>query len=143
MALYHSWRLRTRIGRRGAALFVLGFVFIMRGFGYIADPPLPRDTEIGSHVVLAQIMPISAWGVVWMFVGLLAVVQAFAVRKDWHAFAAVHGISLAWAVGMGLAYLELGGNRWVSPATWFLIVAWVQIIAGWPEYEGMTRSFRR
>jgi hypothetical protein len=88
-------------------------------------------------------MPFKSWGVLWIIVGCLAIAQSVAKKKDWHAFSAVQGITFAWAAGLTASYIFSGGNRWVGALTWGLVLVFVQVIAGWPEFQGMTKSWKR
>ncbi|HEX5596100.1 MAG TPA: hypothetical protein VFX61_08830 [Micromonosporaceae bacterium] len=125
-------RLTRRLGRRGALLTLKGTIAVLYGYGQIVQPlPNPR----GLHLLL-KLMPIDAWGGVWIAAGVTALVCAWLPpRRDWPGFLAVWLIGSAWAMAYLVAWWPLDEypRGWV-PAAIFGAFGFVCLVAiGWDE----------
>lgn len=124
------------LGRRGAVLALLGFIYALVGFAYLTVPLAPSQRE--SWRVLLAVAPQPAWGTVWLTVGVVAVVTAAFARRyaaaDTFGYGCLAGISTAWCAGYGAAAVAFGVERaWLGVAVWSAMVAMLLIVAGWPE----------
>jgi PAS domain S-box-containing protein len=92
-----------------------------------------------AYSVLASVVPLAVWAVVWCVTGVLCLVQVF-MRSDRIAFAAATALLLLY----GLIYLVstvTGDNPrgWVQGSVWLAFGGWIALIATWPEAVGVTR----
>lgn len=104
---------RSRLGRRGVPLLLLGTGQVCWGIGYVAAPSTDREGMVG----LLAVMPLCGWALVWMAAGAVALVGAF-LREGpdrWGFIAAVMP-PLVWA--LGYAYAGIGGY----PRAWFVFL---------------------
>lgn len=97
--LRHFWGLRPW-RRHGLILMVAGLMYILVGFAYILAGPNP--TRNASLVVLLSIAPLSFWGGVFIFCGLLSMISSRwpPFTETW-GYMVLTGVSLGW----GSAYL--------------------------------------
>lgn len=87
--------MQRRVGRRGAVLLILAFVDFGVGWSYIL--PTDETLRMQSNLFRAQIMPLWAWGVVWVAVGIACFVGAFRRYDDGVGFIPAVGLKLGWA----------------------------------------------
>lgn len=127
-------RIRS-VGRRGAYLIAQGVLYLFYGYA------LASLGSASYAAILTLLAPIRIWGMVWMFVGLLALVTA--VFPSWRkvhfepvAFAALMALATVWSVGILLVYL-LPGPQGDAPALVALLFASLMastaVVAGWKE----------
>lgn len=124
-------RAGRRIGRRGATLLFVGLLGAVLAASLCFIPPDQAATP--AYVMLAQLMPLQAWGVLWGLLAGVCWVQAF-MRQDRVAFAAS---TLMWWM-FGVAYIlgfltGVNDRGWVGGGIWILFGAWLNLIATWPE----------
>lgn len=124
-------RLFHRIGRRGAALL---FFFILDFFnGWSLLDPLPESRQSHGTQWLASVLPLEAWGAIWLFVGLLCLIGAL-IRTDVVAWVAAMSIKVMWGLLWLLGWMLDGVERgWVFAAFWLALAALVALLAGWAE----------
>ena len=124
-------RLGRALGRRGAILLCYGVVWAIIGYGQITAP----QPDLRGLRLLLQIMPLAAWGWLWVASGLIAVVSAWLPQgRDWPGFLALPLMVLPWAASYLLAWI-LGDfpRGWVAAVVWGAIAAPVLVVAGWRE----------
>lgn len=120
------------VGRRGAVLAYLALVDLL--FALSLCRPGPAATRTPATRFLADLAPLSAWGVLWLVVGVLCLAGAFVHRVDRAAFAAAAGIKTLWGGVFLFGWLAGEITRgWVSAVVWLGLAALVVILAGWPE----------
>ena len=124
-------RLGGALGRRGAILLCYGIVWAIIGYGQITSPA----PDLRGLRLLLQMMPLDAWGWLWVISGLIAIVSAWLPQgKDWPGFLALPLMVLPWAVSYLLAWIIGDFPRgWVATVVWGAIAAPVLVVAGWRE----------
>lgn len=125
---------RKRIGRRGVFLLFLGLLDILYGWSMLVTPLTPG---IALHLVL----PIEAWGWVWIGTGIFLIPGAF-MRADRFFFAAASFLKAAWAGAWVSVWWQdpLIPRAWVSVAIWAAFAGVVLVVSTWPEViSGATR----
>jgi hypothetical protein len=127
--------LRAHLGRRGAFLLLISAAWLLLGVAYLTTGTATRP----GLVLPLALMPIEAWGVVWVVCGLAGAISAFlrGPGQDTVGFLAVEAIATVW----GLSYL--GGwligsysRGWITGAIFLTVSGAVIIAAGWAEPEG-------
>lgn len=94
-------RLVERIGRRGAALILMGIVQISLGLSFVA-PSTPKDRF--DYLPLASHIPIQLWGALWVASGLAtAVASLWRTGKDGWGFQAGYALWLLWGIDVLLS----------------------------------------
>lgn len=130
-ALLLAHRVGLRVGRRGAALLIFGFIDEVVGYSLLDSQSRPTGSPV--YRALEYLAPYRVWAFVWISVGVVCAVQAFA-REDWGGFASAVAIKVVWAGGFLAAWVLYGAYRaWVAAATWGILAALVYLISGWPE----------
>lgn len=126
-----GYRIRARLGRRGASLLFFALVDLVYATALGFAPT--QTARSSSYAFLASILPLWAWALPWGVVGLLCVYYALRA-EDRVAFAAVSALSVGWSV-LNLAGWMLGEipRGFVTAAVWAAFAAFCQMIAGWPE----------
>ena len=129
------------IGRQGAILLFYGLTAVLFGLAYILIPPSAVGTR--NLVFALRFLPLHAWGGVWLTIGVIAVVSAFAgINKHKWALTLLLLMFIIW----GVAYLSssiasfLGviNNSAPLSAVVFAVFSFLQaliliVVAGWPE----------
>ena len=92
-------------GLRGVALIVMGLYALTRAVAYLpmagAGPEqLPRGLAI-----LSEIIPIQAWGGVWLILGVTFILRAF-TRNDSFAWGCATGIMVIWGLGYAFGWID-------------------------------------
>src|SRR4051812_46706591 len=124
-------RLSRLLGRRGAILLSYGVVWAIIGYGQITSPA----PDLRGLRLLLQMMPLDAWGWIWVTSGLIAIISAWLPQeRDWPGFLALPLMVLPWAVSYLLAWIIGDFPRgWVAAVVWGAIAAPVLVTAGWRE----------
>lgn len=124
-------RLGRALGRRGAILLSYGTVWSLYGYAQVTSPaPDQRGLALAT-----QMLPLTAWGWMWVTAGLLAIAAAFMPQgADWFGFVGLALIVLPWVISY-LATWLLGDfpRGWVAAAVWTVIAVPVIVVAGWRE----------
>jgi hypothetical protein len=109
-------RLRTRLGRRGEVLVILGIGKVVWGLGYIVDPPSARGLEM-----LTAIAPLHCWAWLWILPGIVtggsAVLPAW--RDRW-GFVAALVPPTVWTTAYAVGFLSGTYARGVFPFVFYL-----------------------
>ena len=124
-------RLGRALGRRGAILLSYGTVWSLYGYAQVVSPP-PDQRGLA---LATQMLPLTAWGWLWVTAGLVAIVAAFMPQgADWFGFVGLALIVLPWVTSY-LATWALGDfpRGWVAAAVWAVIAVPVIVVAGWRE----------
>lgn len=119
-------RIRRRVGIRGEFLLALALVDFVNAYRLIW--PSPATTSSPTSQFLAGLLPLPVWGAVWGGVGLLCLVQAFALRDRW-AFAAASALKVGWALFHVAAWVAGVPQAWWSVAIWLAFARVVHTIA--------------
>lgn len=133
----------NRFGRRKLVLVHCGSVWLLTGWAVMVDP-IERFSRPGPGAEL-QFLDSPHWGVMWIAGGIFAFVNAI-VRKhidgrDVFGYAGIVTppfvwlIFYLWSAALHLfSRGELGNSRApLGALTWYLISAFVLIVAGWPD----------
>lgn len=129
--------LARRLGRRGAALALLGVVYVAFGIQIALVPAAPDPTSFYLHTWLP--MPVRV--LTWVVPGLLALWAAFRRGPDKDGFGFVGLVvplviriaSFAWSF---VAFLAGAGDRadgLIRSLLYLALLGLVLIIAGWAE----------
>lgn len=125
--------LRDRIGRRGAALLAFAFIDAVIGWSLLDHQGQAQTKAIPTYAAIRALMPLAAWGWLWLAVGAVCAASAF-MRSDRFGFAAAIGVKVVWAGGFLVAWWPMHVPRaWLAAATWLVFAALVLVISGWRE----------
>jgi hypothetical protein len=117
------------VGRRGTVLLAMGAGFVVTGVRLWGPQTTSNLEAFGPFV---QLLPVGAWGAVFVVAGLVAVVSAWAPPgRDAPGFAALTG--LAW--GWGVSNLVGSSWGWSAGALWLLATVPLLVVAGWDERD--------
>lgn len=121
---------RSRVGRRGLFLLFLALLDVLYGWSMLVTP-LPGA---GLHLIL----PITAWGWVWIGTGIYLTLGAF-IRRDRSFFGAAAFLKAAWAGAWVSVWLSdpLIPRAWVSVTIWAAFAGVVLVVASWPEVKAL------
>ena len=127
-AVRHLTAWAAPVGRRGGALIVFGLGFVFYGMLLQA----PRTPESAAQLgPAASILPVDAWGVVFIGSGLAAIVASRLPQgRDRIGFLPLVGLSIWWGVSGLLGAPSWG---WVGALMWLLVATLALIIVGWGE----------
>lgn len=127
-------RLRKRLGRRGAALVLLGTGKICYGLGYLLTPdPDPRGLEL-----LTRYGDIRYWAMLWVICGTVTFGSAWLhIGRDRFGFIAALIPPFVW--GLAFLWASVSGDfpRGLAIFGWYAtshigIILWAASV---PEYE--------
>lgn len=126
------WRPKT--GNRGAALFLLGFLLLALGGGNFVQPP---DSPSGKAnlAVTTSLIPFTGLVVIWMIVGLYALVAAWLPSWQPWAYAALAGLFLFMGVTTMIAEFTVpgAGRAWYGALLYLGLFAATFVLSGWEE----------
>lgn len=100
----HDWRHLRPWQRHSLVVGVGGIVYILVGAAYLSDePPAAR---VASLHLAADVLPLRAWGIVWIVVGLGAVISARwpPASKKW-GYSLLAALSVCWSAMYGIGWL--------------------------------------
>lgn len=81
--------------RHSLVLAVLGTVYIGVGWAYVLTDPVP--TRRDSLQLALNLMPLSAWGVVWIFVGCLGILSSrWPPASETWGYTTMSGLAALW-----------------------------------------------
>lgn len=124
-------RAGRRVGRRGAVLTLKGLMCALYGYSLVVQPPV--DTR-GIRLLL-DLMPVQAWGWVWIAAGVVAMGCAWRRQgRDWPGFPAIFLVVGPWSFGsLASWWLYSNPRGWASSAIWAAFGGVAAIVAAWPE----------
>lgn len=125
-------RLGRALGRRGAILGAYGTVWALIGWGQIVEP---QPDQRGLTLLLG-LMPLQAWGGLWITAGAVAIVCAFLPQgRDTPGFVALIAIVLPWMLGYLASWWPMGvfPRGWAAAVVWCAITVPVGVVVGWRE----------
>lgn len=107
----HPWRGIRPWKRHSLVLLVAGMVYILIGGGYAFSEPTP-PRNVALHYAL-HYMGYQAWGAVFIFAGLLAVVSSRwpPISETW-GYSVLTGLSTGWSL-----FFAAGFFFWKAPAS--------------------------
>lgn len=126
---YHILRTRPWT-RHGLVLFLAGLVYIGVGITYIQTG---SEERLQGLKLALMWMPLDGWGLVWILVGLLAILSTRwpPTAKTW-GYSIMSALATAWACFyfVGVAFMGAPGNQIHSVLTWGLIAILWWAISG-------------
>jgi hypothetical protein len=122
---------RSRVGYRGGFLLILSFVDVMYGWSLV-DPS--REARRAAAYVWRELYaPPWVWGGMWVLVGLVAFVSAFA-EHDGVGYGAAIGWDVLWGLIAGASWVAGGVDRgWVTTVIWGAAAGWAALASSWAE----------
>lgn len=125
-----------KIGRRGACLLIFGFVPFMIGLALTTNP-VDRSGRPRMVPVLAFIAPGTFWSVLWMVLGFVVMLTAFAPERiRQYGYALGYGLPGFWAAAYVFSWcFGLLPTGWISAVVYLGYALLVTMIAGWPEED--------
>lgn len=134
-------RARKLLGRRGAALLLLGVSHVCFGLGYVFQPEVTSP----GLAVLTRWLDLHCWAFVWLVCGAAAFASAWLrVGRDWLGFFAALMPPFLW--GAAFLWSALTGDypRGLAVAAWYVIghvglILWAATV---PEFS-LPRPVRR
>lgn len=135
------------LGRRGTALLIFGIVFILTGVKTLLDP---TDWD-PDRLLLFTYLPAEVRAALWGSSGILAIIAACKRDPGHDSFGFVGLVvpsfmtffSYVWSTVAFLLGEISWGLGWHSALVWLLILAFISMIAGWPEPVPLTKHPRR
>jgi hypothetical protein len=122
-----DWPITRRIGPRGAVLLCFAWVDVVFGIGLIR-----ADRAVKANPVYAfpeQVAPLTAWGVLWLAVAAVLIVNAYRLR-DAAGYTCAIGIKVLWGVMMLGGWISGDIPRgYVSMSIWLSIAGVVAVCA--------------
>jgi hypothetical protein len=114
---------------------VAGVTWLVLGVGLAAGPGKWRSSP--SYTEVARILPLRAWGVVFLVIGVAELVVALGAALGRLIFAVGGLVALAWVVAFLLAAVnaELVG----VPALWLLLVGVHALLVDRPPWASSRR----
>lgn len=123
--------LGRKAGFRGAFLLFLALLDFVYAFGLGAQSE--RSSTNPTTLFLASIMPLWAWALLWLVVGLACLVSAF-LQRDQVGFAAASLLKAGWALMFLLGWLFADVERgYLSTAIWGAFGLVTLLIGRWLE----------
>ncbi|MFJ6085183.1 hypothetical protein ACIQI8_27620 [Streptomyces sp. NPDC092369] len=122
------WWLWTRLGWRGFALLASGLSWVSYGASLTVQP---RYGTVRGISVLLDLLPMTAWGWLWITAGAVSAGYAL-VRpgRDLPGIAAAMAPPLLWAVAYALgAITGTSSTAWGAVAPWASHALLIQIVA--------------
>lgn len=141
--------LSSVLGHRGLFLLFVSVSWIVIGYGYISAPLQSHAGKMALQLSI-NIMPLSAWGFIWVACGLVGLVSAFlrGPGADRFGFIALEAIGMWWSatylVGWFVGYYSRG---WAAAAIYGAICGGIIVVSGWseppygfvPEHKGVQK----
>lgn len=134
--LRHAVRQLAR-RKRASVLLVVGFIFAVNGWvmydtaGVIKIAP----TAMKSYAAHDDVMPLEAWGWVFIVVGVTSAIAGFVARLPaWIGFAGLQLLATFWGLLFVASYLQTDYTRALIGLTqWALVAALLAITSGWED----------
>jgi len=116
----HKWGLRPW-RRHSLVVLVAGCTYIAIGVTYILTEP--AESRQSSLALALHLMPLSGWGVMWIAVGILAVISSrWPPASETWGYSALSGLAAWWAACYAFSVLMGAPNQSASGALlWGLV----------------------
>lgn len=136
------FRTRWHMGRRDAALLLLGLIYVGVGLAFMAGDP-PSSVQQEGLAPLLRVVEYTDLGWLWIGTGLVSVLAAFLGIKrpvcEAAGFAALMATPAIWAACYIVQGTVHAAPRLILPGLIYTSMAFtVGLIAGWPEANGST-----
>ncbi|SFF11279.1 hypothetical protein SAMN05216251_108208 [Actinacidiphila alni] len=117
----------ARVGWRGLALVLSGVAWISYGAGLTVQP---RYGTVRGITVLLHLLPMTAWGCLWIACGVACLLYALAgTGRDQSGLVAAVVPPLLWAVAYALGGMVGVGVAWSGVAPWASHAGLIYVIA--------------
>lgn len=130
--------------RHSTALLVVGVLYIFIGYQYIVTPANPVRTR--ALFAVLQVAPISVWGSMFIFAGVLALVSTRwpPLTETW-GYVVVTGLSTGWAATYltGIWFFQSPVQNYSQVFLWGTLGFMWMVFAGFPNPEKGARRGRR
>ncbi|AWY07349.1 hypothetical protein SEA_JACKIEB_30 [Streptomyces phage JackieB] len=125
---------RSQIGRRGACLLIFGFIPFCIG-GALFVQPTDRYGQNRTIPVLEYVAPAEFWSLLWMVLGLVAMVCAFlGWRAQRRGYMIAYSLPLIWGAAYFASWaLGMLVTGWFAAIVYLGYSLLVIVIAGWEE----------
>jgi len=123
----------TYLGRRGASLLFFALVFVVTGWSYLNLPASFNGRGTNFELML-ELLPLHAWGIIWIAAGIICVFGSVIKLFDYLAFFLGSAVLTIW--GFGLAVLGLmnrGTHPYLGAVIYVAFAVFMIVISGWPE----------
>lgn len=134
--LRHAVRQLAR-RKRASVLLVVGFIFAVNGWVMADTASTLKASPVAVQAYAAHddVMPIEAWGWVFVIVGITAAVAGFVARLPaWLGFAGLQLLAMAWGLLFVASYIQTDYTRALIGLTqWALVAALLAITSGWED----------
>lgn len=117
--------------RHSVVLAVAGVVYICYGAAILSVPP--NDARTASLRLAMELMPIRVWGIVWIFVGLLAVASTrWPPQSETWGYGAMSGLAAFWSatIGLGIIFMNAPTQGITGVLVWALLAFMWWAISG-------------
>lgn len=124
---------RSRLGRRGVFLLILGVGKTCWGISFVVAPPSAEGLQL-----LTALCSLRHWAFLWIVAGLVTGFAAFLrVGRDWAGYVAALIPPTVWAVAYLAAAVSGQYSRGVFVALWYLtahvgVILWAATV---PEHS--------
>lgn len=122
---------RVKVSRRDAFLGLFGSVYILLGYSYLNIPAIFKPILHMQLRLALSLMPIDAYGWLWIGCGTIALLGAVWRRFDAIGYAAATGMPLLWSTVNWAAQIQDGVPRaWVSGTIYGVLGLAVWLVSG-------------
>lgn len=132
------WKLTRH--KRASVLVLFGCVYALTGWVQQDTAPQFKASPMArlSYRAQTDVMPLEAWGWVFVAVGIAGI--AFALLgpwPQWAGFGVLQGLSLFWGSLFIASWWETGYSRaGIGALTWLLVSGVLFIVADWEDPPG-------
>lgn len=112
-------------------LLLFGLVYILTGIAQILTE---SNAAVRSYKAHTDLLPLTAWGWVFVGTGLLALAATFTRLQRAVGFGALVVMSLAWSLEFFVTWLSTGyGRAIVGGLSWGCLAGVLWLCAGWAD----------
>lgn len=133
--------------KRASVLLVVGFIFAVNGWVMTdtADAIRASPIALQSYSAHMDVMPLQAWGAVFIAVGSVSAVTGFVNRLPaWAGFAALQLLATFWGLLFVASYVQTDYTRALVGLTqWAMVTALLVIIADWEDPAPNTDAVKK
>lgn len=118
---------------RGRSLWLLASVIGLKGVGYITKPSPTADDAL---TLPTKLLPVSAWGAVFVVVALYAMWTAYCHHgRDRYGYMAVAGLCCGWAGCYAVTplFFHGPGYAWQGFLSWVITAAFTLYLSRYPD----------
>lgn len=108
--------------RHSLVLAVLGAVYVLIGWTHILAPATP--SREASLFLAERLMPLTAWGIVWIFVGCLGIVSSrWPPASETWGYTTMSALAALWGSFylLGVILLDAPGQSFSGALGWYMV----------------------